>query len=234
MSKLVIFLFLTITILNGQNPIEHFQRTDFYITSYQQFAQKKKIPEAIKAQALIALSYFHELKNTRICFRFRKRKTPLTSRPRISSFFLPKKWRSYVITISSKANGKFSPILFNKLPFNAQIGVLGHEIAHIPYYRDRTSLQLLGLGFKLGNDNFVDAFEFNTDKAVIDRGLGHQLYAWSVFVRKALGVNTWRGASNVLEEGNQPNVRERYMNPETILTYMDSLDVYRHIKSSTY
>ncbi|WP_435624894.1 hypothetical protein [Flagellimonas sp.] len=210
----------------GQKPKIEFVPEDFASADYEQYTSKKKFPEEIRPQVLTALSYYPQLRDTRITFRFRKRKTPLTSRPRILHVFLPKKWRAYVITISTETTESFTPILFSKLPYDAQIGVLGHEIAHIVDYRDQTSFQLISLGFKLGNPSFTDEFEFKTDERAISFGLGFQLLHWSSFVRKSLGIVEWKGASQALETGNAPKVSQRYMNPETIKDYMAKNPIY--------
>ena len=214
-------------LMYGQTPQVEFHPEDFQISEYEKYSFRKKIPEEIRAQVLIALSYYPQLKDTRIKFRFKKRKTPLTSRPRIMHIFLPKKWRTYVITLSTETTESFAPILFFRLPYNAQIGVLGHEIAHILEYKTLTSFQLIGLGFKLGNPHFTDQFEFKTDERTIANGLGYQLCGWSVFVRKSLGIVEWKGASETLESGNVPEANQRYMNPQTIQKYMARNPLYK-------
>ncbi len=215
-------LFLYAFALKAQSPVEKFNAGLFDDASYLVYATKKKIPEDIRKQVLIALSFYPELKDTKLHFRFRKRTTPLTSRPRIFSIFRKKKNRAYVITISTKSKARLSPILFENLPYNAQIGVLGHELGHIAYYKTKNSFQILGLSFKILKPKFVDSFEFNTDKIAIDHGLGYQLYDWSVFVRKALNIREWKGAS----EDGITSKSQRYMNPITIQKYMDENPIY--------
>lgn len=210
----------------SQTPKVKFLPEDFRASDYEKYSLKKKFPKEIEAQVLTALSFYPQLLDTRIKFRFKKRKTPLTSRPRIMHVFLPKKWRTYIITISSETTESFAPILFSRLPYNAQIGVLGHEIAHVLEYRTQTSFQLIALGFKLGNPHFTDKFEFRTDERTISHGLGYQLFGWSSFVRKELKVAEWKGASEVLESGNIPEAKERYMNPKTIKKYMVENPIY--------
>lgn len=219
--------FITFTLwANAQAPQTVFTFEEYDAVYYEQFGNNKRIPDKIRPQVLTALSFYPELKNTRIVFRLKKRKTPLTSRPRISSAFLPKGIRSYVITLSTETESFLAPILFSELPYNAQIGVLGHEIAHIAEYKTKTSFQLIGLGFKIGNPQFEDRFEFNTDKRAIEHGLGHQLLDWSRFVRTALNIVEWKGASINLDEGNKPEAQERYMNPETIQNYIAQYSIY--------
>ena len=135
---------LGVLVVRGQNPVKEFQRDSvFNEAHFLEFTKRKKIPEDIKAQVLTALSFYPELKDTKLSIRFRKRTTPLTSRPRIFSIFRKKKNRAYVITISTKSKTRLAPILFKNLPYNAQIGVLGHELGHIAYYKSKNSLSLI-------------------------------------------------------------------------------------------
>lgn len=220
------FLFYFIffgTSVTAQTPVKQFMVNEYNTDFYSVYRNKKKIPDEIKAQALIALSFYPELENRCITFRFRKRKTPLSSRPRLFSLFKRKQNRKYVITISTKTTSRLEPILFKNLPYNAQIGVLGHEIGHIVEYNQKKNLQIVGLAFKLLNSKYVNSFEFNTDRIAIKHGLGYPLYDWSSYVRKALNIVEWKGA-----EGTS-SVNQRYMNPETIEKEMKMYSIYREI-----
>ncbi len=227
-SGLCLTLFvLYIWVGNTQKPVKKFDSLSYNSKLYVDYATNKKIPESIRPQVLTALSFYPELKEAKIIFRFKKRKTPLTSRPRIFSVFKEKKKRTYVITISSETKRHLAPILFSKLPYNAQVGVLGHEIGHVVEYNEKSSLQIIGLSFKLFNSAFVDSFEFKTDKRTVEHGLGYQLLDWSIFVRKALNITEWKGASKELSVGNKLEVNQRYMNPATIGAYIKNSEVYR-------
>ena len=223
------FFVFYVSLIQSQQPVKEFFPKDFTEQKFEAYGKKKRIPESIRPQVLTALSYYPELKNTRITFRFRKRTTPLASRPRFFSAFLPKGIRSYVITISTESNSKLSPILFKNLPYNAQIGVIGHEIAHTVYYKKRTSFQLIGIASKLGNTKFVDNFEYETDKRTIQHGLGYQLLAWSEFVRSALQIKEWTGFNEDEKSFDNSN-GERYMNPKSIKDYIKTFPSYNNIE----
>ena len=63
--------------------------------------------------------------------------------------------------------------------------------------------------------------EYHTDVICIQHGLGKYLEAYSVHVREAMHVHYWRGVDHV----NEPNdSHERYMNPDTIEKYKESVD----------
>ena len=201
--------------ISAQTPKKQFNESDFDLIFYSQFETSKIIPNNIKPQVLIALSFYPELKDVDITFRFRKRVTPLASRPKILSTFKRKGKRAYVITISTKSNERLTPILFCNLPFNAQIGVLGHELGHITEYKNKNSIQLLSIAISLLNSKYTNHFEFNTDLICINHGLGFQLYDWSRYVRRTLKIMEWKGASN-LSNNEEDSFNQRYMNPQTI------------------
>lgn len=216
--KILCIALLLVVVANGQVPRERFEKASFKLADHSSYASQKKFPKELEKQILTVLAYYPELGDTKIIFRRKKRKTPLTSRPRFFDVFKGKNKRAYVITISTKTKATISPILFDNLSYNAQIGVLAHELGHIVTYKQKSSFEIMGIAFKLLNAKFVDHFEYETDLIAIQHGMGHQLFGWSVFVRKALKIEEWNGISN---KGN-----ERYMNPETIKQHMDSLNLY--------
>lgn len=210
----------------AQVPKKQFFRKEFDSIKLSKFETNKKIPNEIRAQVLTALSYYPELNDAKVDFRIRKRITPLASRPRFLSIFKKTNNRKYVITISTKSNAKLSPILFYNLPYNAQIGVLGHELGHISAYHVMKIGQLISLIFKMLDSKYIDQLEYNTDFITINHGLGYQLYDWSTYVRTALGVPEWRGVSDDYSPHQKVIQKQRYMNPKTIEHFILSIPIY--------
>jgi predicted metallopeptidase len=133
--------------------------------------------------------------------------------------------RQYVITISTKTTKGIEPILFHNLNYNEQIGVIGHELSHVCEYTQYNFFQLAGLSFRMMSRKAEDVFERKTDSICIRHGLGYQLLEWSKAVRKKLQVENWEGA-NLYHRGIRRN-KERYMNPASIILYMEVLPIYR-------
>ncbi|MEB8347472.1 hypothetical protein OO010_15570 [Flavobacteriaceae bacterium KMM 6898] len=223
----ITFLIL-ISCLNtyAQIPKRQFEKGWFDSTQYSQYQNYKKIPIEIRPQVLIALSFYPELSDTKIIFRFRKRISPLASRPRLWSTFRKSKNRTYIITISTESTPKLTSILFLNLPYNAQIGVLGHELGHITEYKNKSAWHLLGLYLKLLKAENVNEFEFKTDRICIEHGLGYQLYDWSQFVRQELDILEWKGAGDFYSSNDEEVTKQRYMNPQTIEKFMESNSIY--------
>lgn len=183
----------------------------------QVYGQQKHIPARYQKQILLALSFFPELKTTTIEFVIKKAHSPLSTRPAYTSIFKRQGKRSYLVTISDSSISTLSPILFDRLPYNAQVGVIGHELSHIVYFSSKNTFHLLYTGVMHVSSKFLDRFEYRTDSTCIAHGLGFQLLNWSLFVRKALRIKEWHGAGDPLP--GKPS-RERYMNPETIVEHM--------------
>ncbi len=189
----------------------------------QDFGKQKKTIDAYEKQILIALSYFQELKAIHIKFRLKKRRTPLATRPTFFSMFRSAKKRTYIITISGKSTTYLDTITLKNLRFNAQIGVLGHELSHISDYITKGFGKMLALGKnELFYPKLVDQVEYETDLSCINHGLGYQLLDWSINVRDNLNRTNWLGARNLDKNKNI----ERYMNPETIKAILKKHPLY--------
>lgn len=188
-----------------------------------EFGRFKRIPAQYREQILIALSYFPELRSVRIDFVVRKSAIPLSSRPRYASVFSAPKQRRYVITISTQSSASLRPILLENLPYNAQIGVLGHEISHVANYLHTSTWGLARIAWGLAfSKRATDRFEAQTDQTCIEHGLGFQLLAWSEDIRRKMGGEDWLGS----QAAGQPK-RERYLRPATIGQRMQALPLYR-------
>jgi hypothetical protein len=186
------------------------------------FSYKKTLPLGFESQSLIALSYFPELKNIKIIFKVQNRKTPLSTKPSIVSLFKNAKRRTYIITISKKSNSFLDTITLHNLNYNAQIGVLGHELSHVCDFSNKNIIELTKIFFGHLSSKFINKFEFNTDRICINHMLGNQLLAWSINVRRNLKIINWSGAS-----GNPKiNNKERYMNPTTIINILKTQSLY--------
>ncbi|MDI1356317.1 MAG: hypothetical protein PSX36_15480 [bacterium] len=230
MDKLVIILliFCSASILSAQFPVQCLSAAQGQALCDTNLGNRKTIPEEIKSQVLNALSCYPELKESKIIFQFRNRITPLSTRPRLMGLIRKRKQRTYIITISKNTIKQIRPILFKNLPYNAQIGVLGHELAHLVEFNNKTSFQLIRLFFKKFKSSNTDRFEFNTDLACINHGLGFQLFDWSKYVRESLQIKEWKGAAS---DGNAEKLNQRYMNPETINLYIKKNDLYMSIRN---
>src|SRR5258706_8119193 len=105
-TKQICFLFLFIFpyFIFGQKPRKSFEPGDlsnqFISELKNEFGKNKQYLQQYEKQILVALSYYPELKKTRVFFRIKKRHTSLTTRSAWGGLLKSQVKRNYVITIS--------------------------------------------------------------------------------------------------------------------------------------
>lgn len=181
------------------------------------YGENKELLDEYTDILIIALSYYPELKSTHIIFEYSNEKTTMASRP--SRLLLP---RTYKVLINKNKN--FDGIPFDSIPWNAAVGIVGHELAHIVDYE---SLNVFGLIDRLllyaDERHGKPYFEKSIDLITINRGLGWQLYDWAKY---AMYDN------KVASEKYKAFKRRTYLTPDEIATYISHYSKYRQsIKS---
>ncbi|WP_297718025.1 hypothetical protein [uncultured Porphyromonas sp.] len=173
------------------------------------YGENKELLDEYIEILITALSYYPELKSTHIIFEYSDEKTTMACRP--SRFLFP---RTYKVLI----NKNFDGIPFDSIPWNASVGIVGHELAHIVDYE---SLNLFGLIDRLllyANKQYGKPyFEKSVDLITINRGLGWQLYDWAKY---AMYDN------NVASEEYKEFKQRTYLTPEIIITYINHYSKY--------
>lgn len=183
-----------------------------------EFGTNKQLPEGFELQTLLALSHYPRLRDTKINFIIDDVSIPLSSRPHWSSLLRSAKNRTYLVVIDSEREGAREALLLKNQPFNAQVGIIGHELAHTNYYLDRSFFGIVGDALCQLSDCRVD-FERATDLRLIEHGLGWQRFDHATFVRggrvreqeAALGTEGGGGA---------------YMSPAEIMRIMEGHETY--------
>lgn len=193
--------------------------SNLYYTLLETYGKNKVLPKDFEWQCLLALSHYPELKDTRMKFVMKPVFLPLASRPDPVSVLFPWIKRTYLVVISTESADFFEPILLHNTPFNEQVGIIGHELAHSVFYQDKNSLQLARIAYRYEKDNdYQVAFERDTDKRAIAHGLGYQMYDFAFFVRKAFDDTL---EEIMAEEGDM------YLSPKEIEQEMAKYDFYR-------
>ena len=195
----------------------------FFLELKKEYGNRKSYPPQFEKQILIALSYYPELKNTPIKFQTRPNHSPGFTRVTWGGLFEPSRTRHFLVVFSDSTEEMLMPLIFKKVSFNAQLGLIGHELAHIAYFLSRTTLQIIKHVVSNVSARYIDRFEYNTDAICIAHGLGYQLLEWSSYVRKKMNTVNWMGPDYV----HRPKKRERYMNPATILKRISEDPLYR-------
>lgn len=179
-----------------------------------QYGNAKTLPTGFELQTLLALSHYPALKNTRIRFIVDDVGIPLSSRPHWGSMLKPASKRTYDVIIDNNLEGARDVLLLKNQPFNAQVGIIGHELAHTVYYLDRSFFGILSDAMCQLSDCRI-GFERATDLRLIEHGLGWQRYDHALFVRKRF-ASTEQAAATTEGGGGA------YMSPQEILSHIQN------------
>jgi hypothetical protein len=200
-------------------------------TLWNEFGKNKVLPKGFEKQFLIAASFYPDLKNTGIKCIMKRKVVPLMTYPTVfSTLFCKKENRKYKIIISNKSTRDVDSITLRYMPYNAQIGVLGHELAHISFFNKRNFWGVMEVAFGNLSKKYLDKMEYETDQSTIDHGLGWQLLAWSEYVRDVMGRKYFKNNEEFKDidfENLDPPLEERYMHPWTIKRKIKENNIYQ-------
>ena len=200
------------------DPVPRFFRDSVNIRRQELFSKEyehKKLDESYQKQAMIAMSYFPELKGTRIEFVRKDIKTTMASRPALGFLFRKKAKRTYRIFIDNNVKNE-KGLLLSDVPFNAQVGIIGHELAHVVDYKEKTAggIILTGIGYLF--HPFRKKLERKVDEITIAHGLGHQVKEFSEYVLK----------DDRVSEKYKKYKRKIYYKPKQLSTLMSGYSIY--------
>lgn len=143
------------------------------------------IPKIIEKEASIALSYYPQLKNTEIEFRFKDniKKSTMLAQPVFGSLLKSKKKRRYLILMSKKFKISGKEFKTTDVGSDILIGWLGHELGHILDYQNRSSLNLLWFGIKYSLfNNYIKEAERAADSYAVASGMGNYILKTKHFI----------------------------------------------------
>jgi len=176
-----------------------------------------KIPEDIRTNVKTALSYYSELENTNIEFRFKKniKKSTMQARPTVGSFFRSRKNRNYVILISEKFKIADKEFLTRHIPDDIFIGWIGHELGHIMDYQDRSKLNLIwfGITYLLSENSIVEA-ERCADSFAVKHGMEDYILKTKDFILNHADIT----------QTYKDRISKYYLSPEEIMELVEHRD----------
>jgi len=214
-TQLLILLFFNYFVLFSQNIENKYLRKEIYLDSLNNFidlyGNNKTIPENFKTETIVALSFYPELKETKIIFTDKKIRTTMQAVPGINFIFKSKKSRIYYIYFNNN-KGKHKSIDFGKFSFNSMVGIIGHELGHISYYSHKNSISIIENGFLyIICPKFKKKYENNTDKIAIEHNLGYSLYENRLFLLTNPNI----------KEKSKIRTKKYYLSPEEIIEFIN-------------
>ena len=172
------------------------------------------IPNSIAHEASVALSYFPELENVPIEFKFKKdiKKSTMQAQPSIGSFFKSRENRGYKIFISKKFKISDEEFLTEDVPSDILIGWLGHELGHIIDYQNKSNFEMIRFGVKyVFSDDHIIAAERAADTYAVMHGMQEYILKTKNFIINHANI--------------EPEYKERiakyYLSPEEIMELID-------------
>jgi hypothetical protein len=140
-----------------------------------EFSTNKLIPKEVELECLTALSYYPQLKNTHIVFRFGKTSSTMVSRPKLNSILKKNAKREYQVIIKKPGASNIG-LEWTELSFNSMVGWIGHELGHITHYDHKGFAGIAIMGIKYAFPNYRRRMERFTDQLAIKHDLGSALY----------------------------------------------------------
>lgn len=176
-----------------------------------------KIPEAIRTNVETALSYYPQLEDTTIEFRFKKniKKSTMQARPTFGSFFRSRKNRSYVILISETFKISDKEFMTRHIPDDIFIGWIGHELGHIMDYQNRNKLDLIWFGIKyLFSQNHIIEAERAADSYAVSHGMADYILKTKDFILNNAEI----------AQSYKDRIIRYYLSPEEIMELVEQLE----------
>lgn len=170
----------------------------------------KIIPESINKEAIEALTFFPELYDTAIEFKFKDdiKKSTMQAQPRFASFFKAKENREYMILISRSIQIEGENFTMDDIPSDVKVGWIGHELGHVMDYRERTNFGMLIFGVKyLFSSTHIKEVERAADTYAIAHGMGDYILKTKNFILDNAN----------LSEKYKERIRRLYISPEEVM-----------------
>ncbi|MDO6760375.1 hypothetical protein Q4566_09220 [Tamlana sp. 2_MG-2023] len=175
---------------------------------------KHVIPNSIAKEVSKALSYYPELSDVSIEFRFKSniKKSTMQAQPLFGSFFKSRKNRSYVIRISEKI--KIADRIFKTedVPEDVMVGWIGHELGHVMDYQRMSNSELMwfGVNYLLSDSHIIEA-ERAADTFAVSHGMAEYILATKNFILNHADIeNTYK-----------LRIKKYYLSPEEIMEMVE-------------
>lgn len=175
----------------------------------------KIIPESIRPEAEKALSFYPDLKDVPIEFKFKKaiKKSTMQAQPTWASFLTSRDNRAYIILISEKFHIEEEEFDIHNVDEDVLIGWLGHELGHVMDYRERSNFGMLVFGLKyLYSKPHIQEVERAADTFAVNHGMHEYIIATKNFILNHASISP----------KYKKRIMKYYMSPEEIMELVNS------------
>lgn len=205
-SILFFFIFIANTAVHAQNNSMDIKENVSL--------KNKIIPQEILEETKVALSYYPELEDVEIEFKFKDKikKSFMQAQPEFSNLFKGKDNRSYYVFISSKVKIEDEEFSIEDVPSDVLIGWLGHELGHIMDYRNKSAMGLIIFGLRyVTSNNYIREAERVADTYAVNKGMGEYIIKTKNFILN----------HSKLSENYKNRIQRLYLSPEEIVALVN-------------
>ncbi len=149
----------------------------------------KVYPGKLKSEVEKALSFYPELKNVAIEFKWGvfTQHSFMLAQPKVITMLRNKEDREYQIIMRKKFFLKNKRVPNRRIPSDVLVGWLGHELGHIMDYKPRTNWNLAWFGIRYYFDkSFLKKAEITADYNAVKHGLIKELLVSKEFGRNPM------------------------------------------------
>ena len=174
-------------------------------------------PESIANEVETALSYYPELENVSIDFKFKRKikKSTMQAQPDFWSVLGAKSKRTYKVLISESFMISGTIYYTKDIPSKVLIGWLGHELGHVMDYQFRSGFNLVGFGLGyLFSEKSMKRAERSADTFAVIHGMEDYILATKNFILNEAGF----------PEIYTNRIKRFYLSPEEIMILVEERD----------
>ncbi|NVO21678.1 MAG: hypothetical protein HXX13_18405 [Bacteroidetes bacterium] len=140
------------------------------------YGKNKQFEGLSQDAALTALSFYPELSDTRIHFKYRPIAWTMNARPAVSNLFHSGEKDNFLVLINNN-EGKHKGLSYDSLSFNIQVGFFAHEFAHILEYKEMNDLKAMRFSVRyMLFPNFKKKVERYTDYLATKHRLANPMF----------------------------------------------------------
>jgi hypothetical protein len=181
---------------------------------YGQNLSNKVIPTEVLIEVQKALSFYPELDDYKIEFEFKRKmkNCVMQAQPKVKTFFSKKENRQYKILMSRNLIMNDTSMVLEQLPSEILVGWFAHELGHIMDYKERTSFNMIGFGFKyLTSRPFLKRSERKADALAVKHGMGGHLIKTKRYIL----------FNSKFTKEYKAKIKDLYPSPEDILAWAE-------------
>jgi len=167
-------------------------------------------PESLQHETELALSYFPQLKDVKITFKFKTdiKKSTMQAQPDFGSLFKPRSRREYFIFISEKFKISGKEFKTINVPSDVLTGWIGHELGHILDYENRNTFNLIWFGLRyLYIEKHIVEAERAADTFAVNQGMEDYIVKTKNFILNHADI----------DQDYKKRIKRYYLSPEEIM-----------------